>query len=79
MLNTTIKMQFVEVDPATVKPGDTIYVSNNEKSVPFMVLDVGNPFFLIENTRTHFASLYRAVKFYKEVPVSTPNTESVCQ
>lgn len=68
MLTDNLTKTKVAVAVTEVKPGDTVYLSNTEKSSPFYVLDVGSPFILIENTRTHFASLYRVVdSLYKEM------------
>lgn len=79
-MNTNISMQFVKVDPATVQRGDTIFVSTTPKSVPYFVIDIGNPFFMLENSRTHFASLYHAGDMYKQVPIVEPvNIEQQCQ
>lgn len=58
---TVVKKEFTEVSVSNLKHGDIIYVSKTEKSVPFVVIDVGAPFILLENTKTHFASLYRSV------------------
>lgn len=58
---TVVKKEFTEVSVSNLKSGDIIYVSKTEKSVPFEVIDVGAPFILIENVKTHFASLYRSV------------------
>lgn len=67
MLTENLSRTKVAVAVTDVKPGDTVYISNTEKSVPYYVLDVGAPFILIENTRTHFASMYRVVdNLYKE-------------
>lgn len=55
------KKEFTEVSVSNLKSGDIIYVSKTEKSVPFHVIDVGAPFILIENVKTHFASLFRSV------------------
>lgn len=67
MLTENLTRTKVTVAVTDVKPGDTVYISNTEKSVPYFVLDVGAPFILIENTRTHFASMYRVVdNLYKE-------------
>lgn len=55
------KREFTEVSVSNLKHGDIIYVSKSEKSVPFEVMDIGAPFILLENTKTHFASLYRSV------------------
>lgn len=67
MLTEKFTKTKVVVDITDVKSGDTVYISNTEKSVPYYVIDVGSPFILIENTRTHFASLYRVVdNLYKE-------------
>lgn len=66
MLTENLNRTKVAVAVTEVKPGDTVYISDTENSVPYFVLDVGSPFILIENTKTHFASLYRAVKLFKE-------------
>lgn len=58
---TVVKKEFTEVSVSNLKHGDIIYVTKTEKSVPFEVIDVGAPFILLENTKTHFASLYRSV------------------
>lgn len=50
-----------------LQPGDVIYISNKPDAVPFTVLDVGSPFILIENMKSHFANLYRPTVIYKEV------------
>lgn len=64
---SSIKTALVAVAAADVKAGDTIYISNKENSVPYYVLQAEQPFALIENTRTHFASLYRLTgSVYKE-------------
>lgn len=41
-----------------VKPMDIVFLSD-EDDTPYLVLDTGNPFVLIENQKTHFATLYR--------------------
>lgn len=77
-MDTNISMQFVEVDPTTVQRGDTVFVTNHPtKSIPFFVIDIGNPFFMLENSRTHFASLYHAGKMYKLISTSKPS--DTCQ
>lgn len=68
MLTQNLNKSKVAVAVTDVKPGDTVYISNTDKSIPYYVLDVGSPFILIENTNTHFASLYRVVNnLYKEL------------
>lgn len=50
-----------------IKPMDTIFLSE-EDDTPYLVLDTGAPFILIENKNTNFASLYRPTKnLYKYV------------
>lgn len=47
--------------PVTIdelKPLDVVCLSESDKT-PYLVLDTGNPFILIENKETHFAHLYR--------------------
>lgn len=47
---------------------DIIYLSDKSNATPFVVLDFADPFLIIENTKTHFASLFHVVSnIYKEV------------
>lgn len=56
----------VEVKVTDLKVGDEIYL-NEEDNNKYLVLDVGNPFILIEG-KDHFANLYRVVKtIYKSI------------
>ena len=49
-----------------LKVGDTIYLTK-EDNKKYTVLDVGNPFILVEGP-DHFASLYRVVdSIYKDI------------
>lgn len=63
----TEDVQKVIVSLDTVKTGDVIYISNKPGSTSYLVLDVGTPFILIENMKTHFASLFRPTIIYKAV------------
>lgn len=47
-----------------INRGDTIYIDKSA-TTPWLVIDVGSPFVLIENLHTHFASLYHGTEFYK--------------
>lgn len=49
-----------EVENKDLKVGDKIYLAEKETS-GYTVLDVGDPFILIEN-ECHFAYLYRVTK-----------------
>lgn len=60
-----VQRQVVAIED--VKPGDVVYLSTKEDAPSYLVLDVGKPFILIENQRTHFASMYRVTILYKEV------------
>lgn len=61
----TVKREVVPLE--SLKSGDVIYLSNKKDATSYVVLDVGSPFILIENLRTHFANLYRPTIIYKEV------------
>lgn len=63
MFTDNLNRTRVAVPISDVHEGDTIYISNTDKSVPYYVLQVGAPFILIENTKTHFGSLYRVTDF----------------
>lgn len=46
---------------------DTIFLSEDDDT-PYLVLDTGKPFILIENKLTNFATLYRpTINMYKYV------------
>lgn len=55
----------VVVDPKDVRRGDTIYIENKEDAVPYFVIDMGNPYMLIENLNTGFGSIYHYHTLYK--------------
>ena len=57
-----IKRRSYSVD--LIKVGDTVFLDEYDK-VSYTVLDVGNPFVLILNDMTNFASLYKCTKLYK--------------
>lgn len=62
--NSAKKMPFT-IDEIKVK--DTIFLSE-EDDTPYLVLDTGKPFILIENKLTNFAALYRPTNnLYKYV------------
>lgn len=69
MAKKTTKKELIERTPVLVtdlKVGDEIYL-NEEDNNKYLVLDVGNPFILIEG-KDHFANLYRVVKtIYKPI------------
>lgn len=60
-----VQRQVVAIDD--VKPGDIVYISTKEDASAYLILDVGKPFILFENQRTHFANLYRPTVLYKDV------------
>ena len=60
-----VERQVVAIED--VKPGDVVYISTKEDAPSYLVLDVGKPFILFENQRTHFANLYRPTLLYKDV------------
>lgn len=69
MAKKTTKTEEITRDVIKVtdlKVGDEIYLTAKD-NVKYTVLDVGNPFILIEDPK-HFANLYRVVDYiYKEI------------
>lgn len=65
-INSALNRTKVAINLEDVKRGDVIYLSKKDDATPFTVLDIGTPFILIENMRTHFANLYRPTVIYKE-------------
>ena len=62
----TVQRTAVSLD--TVQRGDVIYLSSKDDAVPYQVLDIGAPFILIENMKTHFGNLYRVTgPLYKDL------------
>lgn len=55
----------VVVDPKDVRRGDTIFIENKEGAVPYFVIDMGNPYMLIENLNTGFGNIYHYHTLYK--------------
>lgn len=67
-LNLNLSRTKVAVSASEVKPGDTIFVKNTDNAQSYYVIDVGAPYILIENTKTHFGSFYRITDVvYKEM------------
>lgn len=56
----------IEVSVKTVKLFDVVYLSEDDDT-PYEVLDVGEPFILILNTKTNFANLYKPKKLFKKI------------
>lgn len=63
-INPSRKKVLVQVED--VKPGDLVYLSSKDDAQAYSVLDVGKPFILIENLKSHFCNLYRPINLYKE-------------
>lgn len=61
----TNKLVFKVVEPKDVQRGDTIYIEKKEDATPYLVIDIGSPFILIENLHTHWAGLYHFTTLYK--------------
>lgn len=55
---TEVERTLLPITIEELKPLDTVFLSEEDKT-PYLVLDTGNPFILIENKQTHFAYLYR--------------------
>lgn len=58
MENTNVSRVKIPVPLESVKALDVVFLSA-EDDTSYLVLDTGNPFILIENQKTHFATLYR--------------------
>lgn len=58
MENTNENRVKIPVPLESVKALDVVFLSE-EDDTPYLVLDKGTPFILIENQKTHFATLYR--------------------
>lgn len=69
LLNDTdsTKFSLVEVDLKTIKIGDKVFVEPDLLGVEYTILDIGNPFILVENEITRFAYLHRVNKLYKKI------------
>lgn len=65
VVNPTKQKVLVTIEQ--VKAGDVIYLSTKADATPYSVLDVGNPFILIENLKSHFCNLFRPTQIYKEI------------
>lgn len=62
-----VERQLLPVTIEELKALDTVFLSKDDNT-PYLVLDTGNPFILIENKETHFAYLYRPTNnLYKYV------------
>lgn len=57
----------VKVDIKDAKIGDEIYVEDDITGVEYTILDMGNPFILIEDETTRFAYLHRVNNIYKKI------------
>lgn len=65
--NNEVERQLLPVTIEELKALDTVFLSEDD-TTPYLVLDTGNPFILIENKETHFAYLYRPTQnLYKYV------------
>lgn len=64
--STNQDINLVQIPLNDLKVMDKIFITNEEDRVEYTVLDVGNPFILLEDP-THFAYLYRVVNpIYKD-------------
>lgn len=53
------KKEFIPVSLEETQIGDTVCINDAEDATPYVVLDKGTPFILLEDINTHFAHLYR--------------------
>ena len=58
------EIELKEYSIRDIKIGDKVYL-NEEDGVVYEILDLGDPFSLILNLGTNFASLYKGTRFYK--------------
>lgn len=61
------KDALIELNKKDLKIGDKVFVENDLDDVEYKVLDIGDPFILIENEETRFAYLHRVNKLYKKI------------
>lgn len=64
-INTSLKLRAIE--SKDVHRGDTIYIENKPDAVPYLVIDIGSPFILIENLNTNWAGLYHFTTLYTSI------------
>lgn len=57
----------IEVNLKNVMIGDRVFVENDLDGVEYCILDLGDPFILIEDETTRFAYLHRVNKLYKKI------------
>ena len=57
----------IEVNLKNVMIGDRVFVENDLDGVEYVILDLGDPFVLLENETTRFAYLHRVNKLYKKI------------
>ena len=57
----------IEVNLKNVMIGDRVFVEDDIDGVEYCILDLGDPFILIEDESTRFAYLHRVNKLYKKI------------
>ena len=57
----------IEVNLKNVMIGDRVFVENDIDGVEYVILDLGDPFILVEDETTRFAYLHRVNKLYKKI------------
>lgn len=74
-MNTNLTSVREAVAVSELQPGAVVYTNASENAQSYIVLDIGHPFILIENTKSHFATLYNAQKgrLYRESFVKPSN------
>lgn len=53
-------------DIKDIERGDIVYISIDD-TTPYLIIDVGNPFCLVENLDTHFGYLYHCTTLFKDL------------
>lgn len=57
----------IEVNLKNLMIGDRVFVENDLDGVEYVILDLGDPFILVEDETTRFAYLHRVNKLYKKI------------
>lgn len=57
----------IEVNLKSCMIGDRVFVEDDLDGVEYTILDLGDPFILVEDEVTRFAYLHRVNKLYKKI------------
>lgn len=62
----TKKSEFIKVQPNLSLRGQIVYIEDKSDAVPYLVIDIGSPYILIEDTISGFATLYHFTNLYQK-------------